>query len=172
MSDTVTLRVRRDSPCAEYVAGGRYLVVADHDPSSRWALVTGPCDDAWPIRYAGAQLAELGAPTWIAPQMGHRKLDADAVRLGESREPKFWKFWERSLVIGVPYDKEIAGLEIGDRIGSSGTLLYLTRGLYQFRITWTDGTTYESYVSLRCEKAFSNSPCQVFRYFGDLRRRL
>jgi hypothetical protein len=120
--------------------------------------------------YAGAKLAKLGAPNWIAPQMGHRKLDALAVHLGESRKRPFWKFWEDSLVTGVAHDKEIASFEIADWVGQSGSI-YLRPGLYQFRITWTDGTKYESYVSLRCENPSPRSPCEALRYFGSLRPR-
>ena len=169
MPDTVTLLVRDNAPCAYYTAGGRYLVLADRDTASPSALVTASCDDSWSIHYAGRRLAELGAPTWTAPRMGQRVLDERAVRLGESRKPRFLT---DSLVIGVSRDSDMVRFEIADWAGPPSrnvTLLYLTPGLYQFRITWTDGTTYESYLSLRCESPRSGHPCSVFRFFSDLR---
>jgi hypothetical protein len=169
MRDTVTLLVRNDAPCARYTAGGRYLVVADRDTASPSALVTGPCDDSWIIRHAGHKLAALGAPNWTAPRIGERALDAHVVRLGESRNPRLVA---DSLVMVVPSDADIARFEIADWAGSpspNGKLIYLTAGLYQFRITWTDGTTYESYVLLRCESPRSEGACHVFRFFSMLR---
>jgi hypothetical protein len=165
MPDTVTLIVRADAPCAEYFAGGRYLVVADSGAGS--ALVTAPCDYAWNLHFAGKQLAQLGPPTWIAPPVGRRALDAHAIRLGEAASPQSRA---DSLVLGVPNDSDMARFEIADWAGPAQLKqLHLKPGVYQFRITWTDGTTYASYLSLRCERGTIERPCAVFRFFSYLR---
>jgi hypothetical protein len=165
MPDTVTLIVRADAPCAEYIAGGRYLIIADPDSGS--VLATAPCDDSWNIHFAGGRLAELGAPKWVAPPMGRRTLDALAVRLGEPAPPRVAA---DSLVLVVPNDADMARFEIADWAGPANLRqLHLKPGLYQFRITWTDGTSYASYLSLRCEPRTIERPCAVYRFFSYLR---
>ena len=169
MPDTVTLMVRQDAPCAWYTAGGRYLVVADVDPASGVILISAPCDDAFSLTHAGKMLAELGKPNWVAPRVGGRALDAHAFPLGQAHKPRSTA---ESLVMGVPTDTGIARFEIADWSGPpgrSGGAIYLAPGLYQFRITWKDGKTYESYLSMRCETATLERPCPVYRFLGMLR---
>lgn len=169
MPDTVTLFVRQDAPCAWYTAGARYLVVADVDPASGSILITAKCDESQSLEGARRTLAELGKPNWVAPRMGSRALDAHAFRLGEPHRPKSTS---ESITFAVPNVPDMARFEIADWSGppsEHGKLLYLAPGLYQFRATWTDGTTYESYLSLRCEGMTFERPCSVYRYLGRLR---
>jgi hypothetical protein len=69
MRDTVTLIVGRNSPCADYIAGSRYLVLADTTADPQAALVTASCDEAWGIRSPPALRMEqvLGPPAWASP---------------------------------------------------------------------------------------------------------
>lgn len=168
MADTVTLTVR--APCARYFEGGRYLVLADVD--DRGALVTAPCDDSWSMSVAPKMMAELGAPNWVPPPVGLRSLDSIAVRLGSTIVP------ERaadSVVFAVPWHGDIQRFEIANwtvQDPSRGRLrlLSLRPGLYQFRISWKDGTRYESYLWLRCDPTDGvQRPCHSFRFFGNLR---
>jgi hypothetical protein len=164
MADTVTLAVR--APCAHYIAGGRYLVVADVDDAGR--LVTAPCDYSWSIPVAPEMMAQLGAPNWIPAPFGLRSLDRTAIRLGSRGAPA-----SDSLVFAVPWDPDIQRFELADwagQAGPQGRLLYLTAGLYQFRVTWKDGMRYESYLWLRCDSAdMSLRPCHSFRFLRRLR---
>lgn len=171
LPDTVTLRVGSNAPCAEYIAGGRYLVLADVEVTSDSALVTGQCDYAWGIHFPATlrMLAELGPPDWTAPQLGSRAIDSHAVRLGS---PIVRSASADSIVFVTPRQADIRRFEIADwaaPYAGGSRILYLPPGLYQFRITWTDGTTYESYLSLRCDRPVSGSSCQVHRFFGLLR---
>ncbi len=86
LPDTVTLRVEHRASCAWYMAGGRYLVLADTLAAGESTLTTAPCDDSWILGNPGASnfLAELGPPTWTAPPMGSRPLDAHAIHIGDS----------------------------------------------------------------------------------------
>ena len=58
MPDTVTLQVGSDASCAHYVAGLRYLVVADGSVRPGAPLRTAPCDDSWNVTATSA-LAKL-----------------------------------------------------------------------------------------------------------------
>jgi len=171
MPDTVTLRVGSNAPCAEYIAGGRYLVLANIEVTTDSELVTGPCDYAWGIHFPATlrMLEELGLPAWTPPQLGSRAIDSQAIRLGS---PSVRSTPADSVLFIIPTQDDIRRFEIADWAGPSaavGRRLYLPPGLYQFRITWTDGTIYESYLSLRCDRPVADPPCQVFRFFGLLR---
>lgn len=49
MPDTISLVVGGDSPCARYVAGGRYIVLAVEDTTATGdgPLIAPPCHYAW-----------------------------------------------------------------------------------------------------------------------------
>jgi hypothetical protein len=171
LPDTVTLLVGSDASCAHYQAGIRYLVAADKESAPGAPLRTAPCDYAWAINYSTTKsmLAQLGSPSWTAPPVGRRMLDAKAVRLGN---PVGRLSQGDSLAFGLPVHDSIARFELGDWVGkpiTNSRIVYLRAGLYQFRITWTDGTSYSSYVSLRCEQPIQGAPCAVFRSFAFLR---
>jgi hypothetical protein len=170
MPDTVTLVVGRHAGCAHYIAGGRYLVFADQGQST---LVTEPCDEGVGINQPSADrlMGELGPPTWTAPPMGRRTIDARAVPIGA---PILRRPGPNSVVFGLPSRQGIARFEIGDWSGTPAqdvSILYPEPGLYQFRITWTDGSTYESYLSIRCEQPVASElgRCSAYRFFGLLR---
>ncbi len=171
MPDTVTLNVRPGAPCAYYTAGSRYLVLAD--TASGGALVTARCDYSWGMHHEVTKnrIAELGPPVWRAPPMGSRALDAHARVIGT---PISRTFTEGSVAFVPPQrNNDVALFEIGDwgRTGlrPGGPVLYAQPGLYQFRITWADGSSYASYVSLRCDRDKSPDRCQSFIFFGGLR---
>lgn len=153
MPDTVTLRVGSHAVCASYYAGSRYFVFADVDSASG-TLVTEACDYAWGLWYPAAirMQNELGPPGWVAPPMGSRSLDRDAIRLGEP----LLRSGADTLMILPPSGEDVARFEIGnyasDTVRWRPQALLLSRGVYQFRITWTDGSRYESYISMRCKR--------------------
>lgn len=171
MPDTVTLLVGSDASCAHYFAGLRYLVVADRAVRPGAPLRTAPCDNSWNVTAPGAQamLAKLGSPNWTAPPVGQRTLDSKAVRLGD---PRGRLSAGDSLAYGLPVHEAIARFEISDWVGQPtrpSSIIYLKAGLYQFRITWSNGTSYSSYLSLRCERPIDGGPCAVFRSLFLLR---
>jgi hypothetical protein len=171
LPDTVTLQVASDASCAHYFPGLRYLVLADSAGRPGEALRTAPCDDSWNVTapVGIARLAQLGSPSWTALPVGQRTLDSRAVRLGDPLGPLSAG---DSLAFGLPVGEAIARFEIGDWAGQPSRpsrIIYLKAGLYQFRITWSDGTRYSSYVSLRCERPIEGGPCAVFRSLALLR---
>ncbi len=169
MRDTVTLVVGRNSPCADYVAGRRYLVLADTTADPQAGLVTSSCDYAWGIGYSAAvrMQVDLGAPGWRAPPMGSRSLDAYAKPIGT---PISRRFVEGHVAFVVPSGADIERFQIGDWIGpGGGPVLFPAPGIYQYRITWTDGTVYESYVSMRCDPRLGEGRCQALPSFGGIR---
>lgn len=46
-------------------------------------------------------------------------------------------------------------------------LLKLAPGLYQFRVRWVDGTVYESYLPLSCERRISTRHRRSHRVVGQ-----
>jgi hypothetical protein len=69
-----------------------------------------------------------------------------------------------------PGGEDIARFEIGDWSGArSRPLLYAEPGLYQFRITWTDGRSYASYLQMRCDPQSLPDLCLLRVFFGGLR---
>lgn len=115
-------------------------------------------------------LRELEAPTWTAPPAGARKLDEGVVRLGT---PIAREGVARRLAFVIPSQDPIAKFEIGDYPGPAHApaerILQFEPGLYEFRVTWTDGSQYHSYLSLRCEREVSDGRCTVVRSFRSLR---
>ena len=83
LADTLSLLVGGNAPCAEYLAGGRYLVVADLQDGR---LHTGQCDRARSLVHASVRrtVDSLGEPTWIAPSQGDRLIDASLVQVGDA----------------------------------------------------------------------------------------
>lgn len=160
MPDTVTLRVGAHAGCAQYMAGARYFVFADVDSVSG-ALVTEPCDYAWGIDYPAAvrMQNELGPPRWKAPPMGRRSIDRRAIRLGEP----LMRAGTDTIMILAPVGEDIARFEIGNYVSDKARwklrVLRMSPGLYQFRITWKDGSKYESYVSMRCKQSEPGPSC-------------
>ena len=171
MPDTVTLRVGAHAACAQYIAGARYLVFADVDSVSG-ALVTEPCDYAWGIDYAAAvrMQNELGPPTWKAPSMGRRSIDRRAIRLGEP----LMREGTDTVMILAPAGEDVARFEIGNYVSDKARwklrTLRMSPGLYQFRITWTDGTKYESYVSMRCRQSEPGPSCPGATHLSLVRK--
>jgi hypothetical protein len=171
MPDTVTLSVGSDASCAHYIAGLRYLVIADSATPPGALLRTAPCDDSWNVTAPAAQsmLAQLGSSSWTAPPVGQRSLDTQAIRIGD---PIARMSAGDSLAYGLPVHHDLARFEIADWVGKpirNSRIIYLRAGLYQFRITWADGTSYSSYLSLRCERPIEGGPCAVFRSLALLR---
>lgn len=160
MPDTVTLRVGAHASCASYIAGFRYFVFADIDSASG-ALVTERCDHAWGIDYPASirMQNQLGPPGWIAPPVGRRSIDRAAIRLGEP----LLRVGADMLMILPPRGDDVARFEIGDYVSDTARwkpqALRLSPGLYQFRITWTDGSSYESYISMRCHRSAPGHSC-------------
>jgi len=171
-ADTVTLRVTDNAPCAFFSEGGRYLVYADLSPdrTSGPRLVSGLCDDAMPLQreHVRETIESLGRPRWTAPPLGKRTIDRGSVKLGTAvaRSPH-----EGSVVWVPPGYLEISRIEIGDYVWKGSPtdrqILYLTPGLHQVRVTWTDGSRVETYLSIRC----LTSPvalCQNFTYYPGM----
>lgn len=186
--DTLTLIVGQDASCAEFMANGRYMIFADTIPGST-VLWLPPCGEGWSLTSAEThrRRAALGEPTWIAPPMGQRAIDAGAVQLGT---PVGRGAPADTLLLTGPtfaLDQpgrptrnrpgQVAGIiafEIGDWIApGSLSRLWLGAGLYQYPVTFTDGVKYEGYLSVRCEKpTWTTDPCHIFRWFGGLREEL
>lgn len=168
MPDIVTLAVDIDASCAWYFPGLRYVVLADTAPGDRTRLVTAACDDAFGVAGpAAARIrAELGEPNWTAPPTGSRALDSLVFPLGT---PLSRISEQGRVAFEVPYSGGVRRFEIGDEDVSpyptGGPILYLLPGLYEFRITWTDGRRYHSYLSVRCEHQLSDGGCFVSRSF-------
>lgn len=171
MPDTVTLRVGAHAACARYVAGARYLVFADVDSVSG-TLVTEPCDYSWAIDAPAAirMQKELGPPRWKAPPMGRRSIDRRAIRLGE---PLIREGTDTIMILN-PAGEDVARFEIGDYVSDKSRwkphALRMSPGLYQFRITWTDGSKYESYVSMRCKQSEPGPSCPGAAHLSLLRQ--
>lgn len=171
-ADTVTLRVTHNAPCAYYTEGGRYLVFADllTDRAAGPQLVSGTCDEAMRLQREEVRgtIASLGRPRWTAPPIGKRKIDHGSVKLGTALARAAH---EGSVVFVPPSAPEISRIEIGDYSGKSspsgGGLLYLKPGLYQLRVTWTDGSRVETYLSIRCRREPPHV-CQNFTYFPGM----
>lgn len=168
LPDTVTVMVD-GAPCAYYVAGERYIVSADVDTLDPRRFESRRCAGSYPIPSRGyAHFADLlGAPTWTAPPLGQRALDAAVVRLGtpRPREPT-----PTSVVFIPPTTERVGGFEVADyRSDSLPTArrpaLHLEPGIYHIRITWKDGTVREAYMSVRCELRHTDGTCQVIRSF-------
>jgi hypothetical protein len=167
LPDVVTLAVGADAPCAYYAVGRRYIVLADSSPVSKTTAVTGWCDYSWSLS-GSPLLAALGPPNWTAPPLGSRSLDATAIALGTplsrlltSPDTLEFRAWKE-----VGMDR----FEIGDLVlpasGRGFISVDLTPGLYQFRVRWRDGTTYESYVLLACDQRISENRCSTHRSSG------
>ena len=169
MPDTVTLLIGDDAGCVYYTAGGRYIVHADLASPDATTLVTSQCDGSLSADHAVAlkRIADLGPASWRAPPMGSRKLDAVAIRIGE-QAPGDSSDAHITFVMPLhPFDS-VARFQIAQYDwphNRRNPVLHLPPGLYQFRMTWKDGTTYASYVSLRCGRRPSGDRCQVFRRY-------
>lgn len=167
MPDIVTLAVSINSPCASYRPGQRYLVLADTAPADRARLVTAACDDAFSFAGPAAanMRAELGEPNWTAPPTGSRALDSLVFPLGTSLS----RIRQQGRVVFHIPSHGVRRFEIGDQDVSpdptGGPIFHLRPGLYAFRITWTDGRQYHSYISIRCEYQVEDFGCAVYRSF-------
>jgi hypothetical protein len=168
LPDTITLLAKADSACPfAYAVGWRYLVMADRDPRDPRRLKTGVCDYTWhsgsPVEQRLRQ--EEGGPNWTAPPPWQRGLDRGAIPLGTPipREP--YGRGDRSAVrflVGGLGDTAIV-LEFGDYKGSphpgGGPILHPRRGLYQYRVTWSDGAQFRGYLSVRCTQRGGDGGC-------------
>ena len=166
MPDTVTLLISDDAGCVYYFAGYRYFVVADLLSPDATTLVTSKCDGSWSAEHPAAMkvIDSLGYPVWHAPPMGSRALDSVAIRIGE-RPPRGSS--DEDLVFGISINNPdtIARFQIADQEfpRDRTSLFHLPPGLYQFRVTWKDGSTDASYVSLRCGRRPNGDRCLVHR---------
>ena len=171
LPDTLTLVVTPEAPCAYYNVGGRFIVLADALADSKSAAITAPCDYSWSFTHGGRLRAELGPPNWTAPPMGNRSLDVIAIPLGRllgEIPPSV-----DTLTFVAPFEAGMSSFEIGNWVFPTrlprSRIFDLAPGLYQFRIRWQDGTVYESYLSLTCDRVISDKRCETYRFFGGLR---
>lgn len=112
-------------------------------------------------------LTELGTASWHAPPMGSRALDAYAVRIG-AKPPRDSGVADVSFVVPLHPSGSVSRFEIANHDWPDSTrrfIHYLPPALYQFRITYSDGTRYESYASIRCQRQSADGHCQQHRSF-------
>ncbi len=176
LPDTVTLSLGADAPCAFYSVGYRYLVFAGWDARQSGRLTTERCDDAWGLSGGNSLFtqrfrASMGSPNWFAPPMGSRSIDRHTRPLGtplpRSKE-------DGSILFYVAGDSSIVRLEIGDlarrRIpGYTRPIASFLPGLYQVRVTWSDGAQFSGYVSIECEFREGELGCTSARDFRTLK---
>lgn len=173
MPDTVTVVVE-GAPCTAFFVGNRYVIAADVDSATR-RLASRDCMMSHAVLSpAYARFTEImGAPTWTAPPVGRRAIDAAVVRLGTPR-PRTPT--PTSVVVGLPPTghSQIARFEVAD-FNTDGLsarahpTLHLEPGLYQVRLTWSDGEVMDMYMSVRCERRYDDGQCAMHRSFTGLR---
>jgi hypothetical protein len=172
MPDIVT--VTWLSPCAYHVAGMRYLVVADVVDSDAAQLVSAPCGRGAELGRGVATnlLTELGPPTWLPEPFGQRRIDSDAILVGQTPPPGGDAV---RLAIGFLSAETVVGrVLIADQEGqlllrAPSPVFRLPEGLYQLRIEWADGATSQTYVSVRCLDGPLGRRCLNSYYLDQIR---
>ncbi len=161
----VTLIVGLNAPCAQYQAGGRYLVFATSDGA---VLQTERCDIALSLSYPSTldHLTDLGRPGWIAPPPEESAVEG---LTPPSRRPTNM---EESLPVdlsGFPAGVqrvELAGDSWVPRGPSGRGRLHLPPGIYAGRAYWRHGWASTFYVGVRCEE--SAQRCGSLRHLTGL----
>jgi hypothetical protein len=161
-TDTVTLYVGGESPCASYQRGQSYLVRAD---IAGTRLRSGQCDGSIPagVEYAEEVFRTLGMPEFRGPPVGSRSFDADAV-LPDSPPPTLGQSVKVVLSIDPhPQAIQIAGRAL--KLRARGPVLTdLPVGFYRVRITWSDGNVEVVDLFVRCEDQGSGGDeCASYR---------
>lgn len=164
LPDTVTVEYGDDAPCAFFIAGAPYLVGA---VGTLGALRLPPCGEGIALisPTLPPRLRELGAPTWRAPPLGERQLDRLANRIG-ARAPLGGP--GDTLNVYLHTDSSAVRLDVANLtppLHLASGRVRLPSGLYQYRVTRSDGTILESYIRLRCEKPHAGDHCAVGRNF-------
>lgn len=166
--DTVSLVVSESSPCANYLAGGRYLVFAEGGVEG---LTTGTCDVALALSSSTASeyLAQLGPPAWIATSLS----DHSVPNLVPPDEvPTDSAVIVRVHLGGFP--SAVTHVELAGDTWTPGTVgrhgLRLPPGIYAGRVRWRGGQTTHIYVGVRCEE--DTLGCASFRFVQGLDVRL
>lgn len=163
MPDTVSLRVAA-SPCAYFSVGLRYVVGAEPDERRRGRLRTEGCDEALRVGdlRGNAVLDTLGAPTWRAPPLGEREIGQRALPLGTplARSPFPGGVYFTTMLSDSVESVSIGDLRLLRRDGTEGIPFgaFLESGkAYRYRVTWDNGSAYESVLISRCG-AFGGPP--------------
>lgn len=171
LADTVTLAVGDNSPCATYMAGGRYLVLADQRSAEGAPLTSATCDLSWVVWYPRAteMMNELGPPRRSSRGS---TLSGDpltgAILVGQAPQPAV-----DTVAVGMGFqtDDRPARFRVGDRDwidGERTAVLRLPTGAYQVQAEWRDGERLEFYMSVKCE-TMTSGMCYAHRYFTGLR---
>ena len=171
-ADTMWLDVYDDAPCADYVAGSRYLVAADPHEASVGRARTAICDGGLLLEWAHprGELDRLGPPTWIPPQPGDRRIDEQATALGDPPPAGRTTVGVGIGLVGGSDDVE--RVSIADQALSSplrGILFELPEGLYQVRIEWKDGSARTTYLDVSCGQQSSSGRCLSHHFLRGLR---
>ena len=174
--DTVTINVYQDSPCAQYMAGSRYLVLAATPRADTDPLETYPCHFAWGLTYPQTKkfLTELGPPRRRSPAPGSREIDRDVTRVGSAAPLHAVVV---NVGVGIASMSDVAAVAVAGQswsVARNGAPTFkLAEGLYHVRIDWRDGgkSTF-TYLSVRCEEGEPPGSCYTFRYLSGHREAL
>lgn len=163
LPDTLSVETSGVVLCGSFYAGASYLVGAEGQLN---ALRLPPCNEGQALT-SGAplppRLRGLGTATWRAPPAGQRQLDQLAHPIWAS-PPSIGPGDIPQVSFGADTSArrlEIANLSLTLREGR--TEVRLPAGLYQYRVTRSDGTVLQSYVELRCERRLHAGGCSAIR---------
>lgn len=168
--DTITLLVGPEAPCATYLSGVRYLVLAD---SRDGAPRTARCDVALQMRPGPIQNATsaLGPPSYIQPLVGSRMIDRGMIRVGEApplAEP------EIPVTLSFYGEERPIRARIADRVLEPRYGMFRTDlppGAYRVLLQWSGDESESVDVVLRCEERPPDyDRCSVHRMLGWARQ--